>query len=251
MLEGFVVGHGDVFLGDAGDGSIEFVEDAVLDLVGELRADSAEGAVLFDDEGAIGFGDRAADRVHVEGADGAEVDHFGLDIEFGFDFLRGFQDEGDGLGIGDNGEVGALAEHVRLAEGNRQVDVEILDLAGGVVEALALEDDDRIVVADGGFEEALGIADGAGRADFETGDVGVKGLGGVGMGRRRRNPDIVRQASRLCFEVKTGGTPVSLSFRRAGFGHHVVKLTPMRGTGLTWRIFRGFLLPSPPSPFGS
>ena len=48
------------------------------------------------------------------------------------------------------------------------------DLALHVVEHLALDEDDRVVVADRGLEQALGVGGRGGRHDLQAGDVRVR-----------------------------------------------------------------------------
>ena len=59
---------------------------ALGDPVGDPGAEAAVGPVLLDDHGAVGLGDRGQQRVEVERADGAQVDHLGVDLLLGASF---------------------------------------------------------------------------------------------------------------------------------------------------------------------
>ena len=72
--------------------------------------------------------------------------------------------------VGDHGDVGALAADDGLAERDQEVGI-LRHLALDGVERLRLDEDDRVVVADGRLQEALGIGGCRGPHDLEPGHV--------------------------------------------------------------------------------
>ena len=112
--------------------------------------------------------------------------------------------------VADDGDVAAFAFHLGFAERNQQLHVLVFDHALVAVEKLALEHEDRVVVADRGLEQSLGVARRRRRADFQTGDIRVKTFGGVRMGRA----ELVRRAVRAA----EGDRDVELAARH---GEHV------------------------------
>jgi hypothetical protein len=81
------------------------------------------------------------------------------------------------LRVTDDGHVTARPLDVGLAQRNDVLPFG--NLALHVVEHLALDEDDRIVVSDGALEEALGVGRCRRHDDLETGDVGVIALEGL------------------------------------------------------------------------
>ena len=73
----------------------------------------------------------------------------------------------------------ARALHFGLAE--RHDVLAVRHVALHVVEHLALDENDRVVVADRALEQPLGVGRRGRRDDLEPGDVGVKALERLGM----------------------------------------------------------------------
>src|SRR6185503_1640000 len=153
-LEVFVVGHRDVSLGHALHGRVELVERVTLNDVHDLRADTGMRPAFLHDDGAIRLRDRRQDCRLIEGTQRPQVHHFGGHVLLG-ELLGGFQGYRDGLRVADQRHVGPLALHVRPPD--RHEMLTLGDLALEVIEHLPLEDDDGVVVANGGLEEPFGV----------------------------------------------------------------------------------------------
>ncbi|MFQ6099584.1 MAG: hypothetical protein ACE5O2_17760, partial [Armatimonadota bacterium] len=69
--------------------------------------------------------------------------------------IGSLEGEGEGLLPGDDGHVAALALHVRDADGNQFLLVR--DVALVLVVRLVLKEQDRVVVADGRFQQPSGV----------------------------------------------------------------------------------------------
>src|SRR5258708_7358807 len=78
------------------------------------------------------------------------------------------------VAVGDGRAVAAFALELRLADRNEVF--LIRDLAFGVVEHLALEDEHRVVVADGALEQPLGVVRRPRRHDLHAWHMGQPGL---------------------------------------------------------------------------
>ena len=97
---------------------------------------------------------------------------------------------GDGhAGDPDDGDVGALAGDAGAAEVD-EVLVAVGHLATDAVEGLVLDEDDGVLVADGGLEQAVGVGGGGGHGYEQPGDVQEERLEAVGVG----GPELVAGA---------------------------------------------------------
>jgi hypothetical protein len=88
--------------------------------------------------------------------------------------VGGLQRHEHHLAAGDDGAVVALT--LELGHAERDHELLVRHLALDVVEHLALDEDHRVVVADGALEQALGVGRRAGRHHLEPRDVGVPRL---------------------------------------------------------------------------
>src|SRR5215212_3373307 len=96
------------------------------------------------------------------------------------ELLGGLQSAYDAVGVRDDRKVGSVPDDLCAADRNDLV-VVLVDLALGVVERKALEEDDGVVVADRRLEQAAGIGR-IGRAEhLQAGDVGEPGVEALGM----------------------------------------------------------------------
>ena len=184
LLEVLGVGHRHVGARDAPDGRVEVVEGLLLHERGEVGADAAVRPALLDDHAAVGLAHRGEDRVEVERAQGARVDDLGLDAVLLGEHLGGLLGRGGHARDADDGHVGALAADGGLAEVD-EVLVVLGDLAALAVEVLVLDEDDRVVVADGRLEQALGVGRRRGHGDQQAGHVQEEGLEAVRVRRAR------------------------------------------------------------------
>ena len=124
--------------------------------------------------------DRATRLLHrghqglaVQGRDRQQVDDLALRAVFLGQRVGRLARQAEHGAVGDQREVRALAHHLRSAERHR------LDLVGdvflgGVIEALVLEEDHRIGIADGADQQGAGVARSRGDDHLQPGDVRVE-----------------------------------------------------------------------------
>ena len=111
-------------------------------------------AALVDHHGVVRFVYGGQDGVHVERIERADVDHLDIDALAG-QLLGGLQRVVHLAGVGHDADVGALALHVGHAERNG-----VFILGHGAahgVDGLVLEEYDHVVLANGRFQQALGV----------------------------------------------------------------------------------------------
>ena len=147
QLELLGVGQRHLGHAEALDRGVEVVEAGELDAGGELGGDAVGRPALLDAEGAVGLGDRGGDGLDVERAQAAEVDDLDRDALLGLQLLGDFERAHGGEGVGDEGQVGALAGDGREADRGHQVRVDV-DLALLFVDRQVLDHQHRVVVAD-------------------------------------------------------------------------------------------------------
>src|SRR5438132_314503 len=80
LLQGQAVGHRHLRAAESQDRGVEVVEAALLDARGQLSGDSISRPALFDDHRPRRAPDRFGDGFPIDGADGAKVDHLGVDV---------------------------------------------------------------------------------------------------------------------------------------------------------------------------
>ena len=153
-LERLAVGHGRVERRDQPDRRLERRE-AVL---GDLRGDHARGRrmprPLVDQHEPAGLLDRLQDRLGVERRQRARIDDLGLDALLG-ELLGRVERAVDAPAGGDDRDVAALAPDGGLAE--RHEVLAVGHLAVLEREQVVVQVDDRVVVADRGRHQALGV----------------------------------------------------------------------------------------------
>ena len=144
----------DVPAGDAHDRR-EQVVDAFLGYArGDFCAETSGLGRLVHDHAAAGFLYRFGDRVEVERRQCGEVDHFGADAFFR-QRAGGFQGFLDLCAPGDEGDVGAVAQHEAHVQRQRFAIIRHFFLVL-TIDALGFVKDDRIRVADRGKQQAVG-----------------------------------------------------------------------------------------------
>ena len=125
---------------------------------------------------AAGLADAGGDGFPVVGIEGAQVEDFNVD-SLTLSLLRGLHGTGHKGAIGDERDVDAGADDFGLAEGDGELGAGIGGAAVGfAVEALVLEKQDRIVAANGGAEESVGVERVGGEDDSQAGGVGEDAL---------------------------------------------------------------------------
>ncbi len=141
---------------------------------------------LLDGDEAAGLHHRGDDRLGVERAQRAQVDHLGVDAEL-FELGRRLGGVGHADGPGDDRHILAGAMDARLADGQHEV-IELRHLEALPVEDLVLKEDDGFGSRDRGLEQALGIGGRVGRNDLEAGNVRVPGRIVLAVLAARRGP---------------------------------------------------------------
>src|SRR2546427_1378573 len=167
-LEMLVVGHGHIGLRDTLHRRIEIVECVTLYQIDDLRPDSDVRPPLFDDHRAVRFLDRFENRRLVQRAEGPQIEYFRRNVLLG-ELIRRFLRHGECLGVADERHIAARTLDFRLADRDDVLPVGYVTLQ--VIEHLAFEHDDRVVVADRGLQDSLGVGGRGGGDDLESGDV--------------------------------------------------------------------------------
>ena len=156
--------------------SVEFVEDALLNHVGDLSTDAAVGLIFFDVDGAVRFRDGFENGVFIQRTNAAQIDDLGADAVFFFEDACGFEAGDDSTPMSDEGDVGAFAFHVCKAERNEEFAVGEFIVGGhvpfGTVKDGAFHEHDGVIVTDGSLHKALGIVSVAGADAFHTWETG-------------------------------------------------------------------------------
>src|SRR5256714_1689931 len=166
FFELLVVRHRHVFLRNAQNRRVELIENLFLNSIRNFRADAAERPILFDDHHAMRFRNGVQDRIQVERLDRTKVENLGADLFVVLQRFRNGQRERNRLRVTDDRDVAAFSFHLRFAERNEELDVFVLDHSLRAVEQLDFEHEDRIVVADRGLQQSLGVARRGRRADL-------------------------------------------------------------------------------------
>src|ERR1700685_4594649 len=167
--------------GDADDGAVEIVEGFFVDNGGDFTGEASGAGVLVQDDDFVRLLYRLRYGFAVERGDGAQIEEF-LINSLSASSLCGFERRVDHRSVGDDAEIAAFADDVCFADwddiifrGNFALDA--------AVEIFVLEEDAGIVVANGGFDQALGIVGRGGADDFEAGIVDEPHLGILGVER--------------------------------------------------------------------
>src|SRR4051794_24505292 len=164
---------------DAPDRRPERPERLLLDRRDELRPEPGAERGLVDDERPPGVRHRRAQGVHVERHEAAQVEHADGEA-LGRRALRRLLGDHDGGAVGDDRQVVALADDPRPARGDGEVLLGHLVLDQAVA-TQRLAEQDRVRVADGVGEHALGVACGGGHEHLEPGRPDVLRLVGIGV----------------------------------------------------------------------
>src|SRR6056297_1799363 len=176
---GFGRGHGDVFQRGAErhghihrphpqNRGIKVIKRLFIDPAGDFPGDPKALVAFIDDDHAAGFLGRFEQRGLVQRHNGARVDHLGLDAFLGEDFGGGLADLHHRRGA-DQGDIRAFTLDISLAEGNEEFLFGHRGLV--VVHQLVFEDHDRVVIADRGLHQALGLVGRGGHRDLQAGDM--------------------------------------------------------------------------------
>src|SRR5262245_29073005 len=170
ILERRGVGHGRVGRRHPKHRAVEMIEGLLVHDGGDLAGDAAGAGVLVHHHHLAGLARAGRDRLAVERQEGAQIDHLRLRAALARQGLGRLETGIEHGAVGHDRQVASLATHRRTADRNDVVlrGQVLLDPA---VEELVLEVDDRIVVADGGLDQPLGVVRGRRGHDLETGRV--------------------------------------------------------------------------------
>src|SRR3984893_338161 len=146
--------------GDAGDGGLQGGEAALLDERADLRREATSTRRLLHDGAAAGLAHAARDSLDVQRPERAQVDELRIELRSLLHRLQRLVEHG---APGDHRHAPAFAGDLRLADGDGVLAFRHFPFRRPV-DALRLHEDDRVVLADGGDQEAL-RAEGVGRAD--------------------------------------------------------------------------------------
>src|SRR5438477_11907847 len=147
------IGKGRIPAGDAGDRGLERGEAALLDQGADLRGEATGTRRFLDDGAAAGLAHAAGQPLDVEWPQRAQIDQLRVQLRgLLHRLLRLVQQRAPG----DHRHTPPLAYHLRLADGHRVFAFRHLTLRGPV-HALRLHEDHRVILADGGDQEALCI----------------------------------------------------------------------------------------------
>ena len=147
--------------------------------------------ILFDYHDAMRLCNRIENRLLIQRFDRTKIDNFRGDVLL-FELCRDFERERNCLRVTNNRDVAAFAFHVGFAKRNEQFFIRRLDHSLRAVEQLGFQNQHRIVVAHGCFEQPFCVARRGRGANFEAGHAGVKVFRRV----RMRGAKLVRRSVR-------------------------------------------------------
>ena len=163
-------------------GRVEIVEALTLYEVHDLRTHAADLPTFLQHHRAIGFLHGAGDRFDIHRPHGAQIDDVDVDSLLRQIICNAHGDQHH-LAVGDHRTVVALA--LELGDTHRNDVLAFRHFTLGVVEHLALEEDNRVIITDCRLEQALGVGGSAWSANLEARDVGEPALPRLRMLRRK------------------------------------------------------------------
>ena len=130
----------------------------------------------------MGLADGAENGVLIQGGDGAGVDDLYINA-LGGQLFRGFQGAGNHESHRHQRHILAGTLHIGHADGDGVIGVVNIvgDLLLHLIKLLGLTEEHRVVGADGGLQQALGVIGAGGGDDGEAGSVHEQALHGVGV----------------------------------------------------------------------
>src|SRR5438128_469117 len=150
------------------DGAVQPREGLLVDARGDLARQATGARVLVYDEHLVGLLHRPHDRGVIHRQQRPEVEDFDRETVV-FRQLVGRLERLPHRGpIGDDGQVLPLASQPRLADGSEDLLLLQQRLLDPPVQPFVLEVDDRIVVPDGGLDQALRVPRGGGIDDLQA-----------------------------------------------------------------------------------
>ena len=169
---------GYIFGRDTNDWRIQVVE-ALFDSKGcHLRTDTAISPSLLRNYKPVGFLDRVQDGFFIQGIERAQIQHLHIDAILG-QLLSGGQCLGDHIRIGDESHILAFPLDIRHSQ--RDCVLLFRNWPLHLIKSLVLKEDNRIVVSDSAFEQALEIIRRRRCHNFEPWEETVYGLDTLGV----------------------------------------------------------------------
>ncbi len=166
-------------VGHAHHRRVQRLEPLLHDDRGELRADSERLDVFVHDQEAARLLHRRKNCRLVVRHQRSQIDHFHLDALFG-KAVRGFERGGYHRAVGHERGVGA-----RTPDGGNTYRNNLIPFGhrslGAAIQVFVLHVDDRVVVADRRFEQALGVPWRRRRNDFQAGAMNEPAFGVLRM----------------------------------------------------------------------
>ena len=181
------------------DRCVELVEAGLLDARGQLCGDSVAGPALLHAERAVGARHRLHDRLDVQRAQRAQVDHLDGHAVRLAESLRHLERAYHRERVRHDRQVAARPRDTRLADRREEVGVE-RHLALLLVDRKVLDHEHGVVVADGGLQQTLGVGRRGRGHDLQAGRAGepaverLRVLGGELIARPVRRADHQRAA---------------------------------------------------------
>jgi len=168
------------------------VEAALLDLTHEFCTEARGAGSFVDDDASPGLLDAGFDRIDVERDQTAQIDDLGV---YAIGLCRCNRDVDHGA-VAQDGDLFAFSHGFGLTEGNRIMFLGnftlrmgcpfghrcgMVAIEGAVVQALGLEEDDRVIAFDRGDQQTLRIVGIGADDDFESGCVREVGFWGLAV----------------------------------------------------------------------
>ena len=162
---------------DDGHWRVEMVEGHLLDVGRQGVQVASSLAGIGGEQDSAGLAHRIEHQAVIEGNQAASIDDLGGQAVVGLEPLRRLHSLVEGGSDGEDRQVVTIALDVGLTDGDLVILLGNLlaELLGLAVDALALEEDDRIVAAEGRGHESLGIVGGDREADLEPRDMRDQG----------------------------------------------------------------------------
>src|SRR2546423_15068148 len=163
ILEIGRVAHEGVGRGHGFAGLVEPGEALVAEPGGDLRAVAPRERVFVRDQHFVGLPDRRRDRLPVHGREAPQIDDFYAHAVLFLELLGRDERALHHGAVRHDGQGPSLTHALRFAERDREVGPWVGRLAVGLaIDALVLEEQDGIVAADRGPQQAVRIERGAG-----------------------------------------------------------------------------------------
>merc|ERR1711971_4616 len=156
---GSCIWHGSVGASDSHNWCIKIVEGWTLGYAGgDLSSHPVLRPASLNGDCMAGFLNRLIHCVHVQGADGAKVDHLNADALLGKQ-LSGIHSKTNANAVSNQGDVSAGSLDLGLANGQDKVGLHdgVLHVEGCSVQQLILKENNRVRVYDSCLQQAFAV----------------------------------------------------------------------------------------------